>query len=113
MQSTGTRPRQSGFTLIELLIVVAIIGLIAAIAIPNLRNAMNKPKQGRTLADMRTIGSALETYSIDNNVYPRGLSDVNAAALSSYLSRYLKSAPANDAWHNPLHVDPNPPGTVP
>ena len=67
----AARRRQAGFTLIELLIVVAIIGLIAAIAIPNLRNAMNKAKQGRTLADMRTIGSALETYSIDNNLYPR------------------------------------------
>ena len=109
---SAARRRQAGFTLIELLIVVAIIGLIAAIAIPNLRNAMNKAKQGRTLADMRTIGSALETYSIDNNLYPRGLSDVNAAALSSYLSRYLKSVPASDGWNNSWHVDTNSAGTV-
>jgi general secretion pathway protein G len=104
--------KQDGFTLIELLIVVAIIGLIAAIAIPNLRNAMNKAKQGRTLADMRTIGSALETYSIDNNLYPRGLSDANAAALAAYLSRYLKSVPPNDGWSNSWHVDTNSAGTV-
>lgn len=104
--------KQDGFTLIELLIVVAIIGLIAAIAIPNLRNAMNKAKQGRTLADMRTIGSALETYSIDNNLYPRGLSDANASALGAYLSRYLKSVPPNDGWNNSWHVDTNSAGTV-
>src|SRR5262245_26138382 len=47
------RRGQTGFTLIELLIVVAIIGLIAAIAIPNLRNAMNKAKQSKTLADIK------------------------------------------------------------
>jgi len=106
------RQRQAGFTLIELLIVVAIIGLIAAIAIPNLRSAMNKAKQGRTLADMRAIGSALETYAVDNNIYPRSLSDANAAALSSFLSRYLRSVPPNDGWNNPWHVDTNSAGTV-
>lgn len=108
----GGRQKQAGFTLIELLIVVAIIGLIAAIAIPNLRSAMNKAKQGRTLADMRAIGSALETYAVDNNIYPRSLSDANAATLSSFLSRYLRSVPPNDGWNNPWHVDTNSAGTV-
>ena len=59
-----------GFTLIELLIVVAIIGIIAAIAIPNLLNAIDRGKQKRTMADMRSIGTAIESYAVDNNVYP-------------------------------------------
>ncbi len=59
-----------GFTLIELLIVVAIIGIIAAIAIPNLLNAIDRGKQKRTMADMRSIGTAVESYSIDFNFYP-------------------------------------------
>ena len=64
------RNRQRGFTLIELLIVVAIIGIIAAIAIPNLLNAIDRGKQKRTMADLRSIGTAIESYSIDNNFYP-------------------------------------------
>ena len=51
---------KKGFTLIELLIVVAIIGIIAAIAIHNLLVAMQKGKQKATMGDMKTIGSAVE-----------------------------------------------------
>src|SRR5258706_1489699 len=62
--------KEKGFTLIELLIVVAIIGIIAAIAIPNLLNAIDRGKQKRTMADMRSVGTAVESYAVDNNVYP-------------------------------------------
>ena len=61
-----------GFTLIELLIVVAIIGIIAAIAIPNLLNAVHRGKQKRTMAELRTICTAVESYQIDNGLIPRG-----------------------------------------
>ena len=52
------RRGQKGFTLIELLIVVAIIGIIAAILIPNLLDALQKAKQKRTMGDIRNIGTA-------------------------------------------------------
>ncbi len=62
--------KQKGFTLIELLIVVAIIGIIVAIAIPNLLNAIQRAKQKRTMGDMRSAGTAAEAYAVDFNHYP-------------------------------------------
>ncbi|MFH1740170.1 MAG: prepilin-type N-terminal cleavage/methylation domain-containing protein [bacterium] len=58
------------FTLIELLIVVAIIGILAAIAVPNFLNARIRAKVARVEADLRNLGVALESYRIDNNRYP-------------------------------------------
>lgn len=58
------------FTLIELLIVVAIIGILAAIAVPNFLNAQVRAKIARTTADLRSLKTALESYQVDNNRYP-------------------------------------------
>lgn len=63
--------RRLGFTLIELLIVVAIIAILAAIAVPNFLEAQTRSKVSRTKADMRSIATALESYRTDNNDYPR------------------------------------------
>ncbi len=92
--------KQSGFTLIELLIVVAIIGIIAAIAIPNLLNAIDRGKQKRTMADIRSIGTAVEAYAVDVNFYPRGmtLGDV-ASTVDTHISPvFIRKAPATDGW---------------
>lgn len=58
------------FTLIELLIVVAIIAILAAIAVPNFLEAQVRSKVSRAKADMRSLATALEAYTIDNNRYP-------------------------------------------
>ncbi len=91
--------KQKGFTLIELLIVVAIIGIIAAIAIPNLLNAIDRGKQKRSMADMRSIGTAVESYAVDNNFYPRALATM-AAATPFLQPIYIKTVPPNDGWNN-------------
>ena len=61
---------KKGFTLIELLIVVAIIAILAAIAVPNFLEAQTRSKVSRVLSDMRTLATAIETYRVDNNAYP-------------------------------------------
>lgn len=67
---TGMPPRKHhGFTLIELLIVVAIIAILAAIAIPNFLEAQTRSKVSRVKADMRTLATANEAYFVDYNRY--------------------------------------------
>ncbi len=58
------------FTLIELLIVVAIIAILAAIAVPNMLEAQTRSKVARMRADLRTLATALEAYRVDNSQYP-------------------------------------------
>ena len=77
------RKSTAGFTLIELLIVVAVIGLIAAIAIPNLLNAIHKARQKRSMGDIRTVGSALSMYQRDDAFYPV-VSNGDASAIRAF-----------------------------
>jgi prepilin-type N-terminal cleavage/methylation domain-containing protein len=67
MRNYGNSKR--AFTLIELLIVVAIIAILAAIAVPNFLEAQTRAKVSRAKADMRSLITALETYRIDYNQY--------------------------------------------
>lgn len=105
------RPTKNhGFTLIELLIVVAIIGILAAIAIPNLITAMQRAKQKRTMADIRAIAGAWEAREVDVGKYNAAgwslLSNtVDFGDLDDALTpTYIRGIPRNDGWGAPWTI---------
>jgi prepilin-type N-terminal cleavage/methylation domain-containing protein len=68
--------RVKGFTLIELLIVVAIIAILAAIAVPNFLEAQTRAKVSRVRSDLRTLATAMESYYVDCGAYPQQSSSI-------------------------------------
>jgi prepilin-type N-terminal cleavage/methylation domain-containing protein len=114
--------REKGFTLIELLIVVAIIGLLAAMLIPNLLDALQKTKQKRTMADCRLLGGAMMAWLTDQ-VGAAAAGASGQVNLSSYTSispdglasalvpTYIPEIPDYDGWKRPydFYLDTVPP----
>jgi prepilin-type N-terminal cleavage/methylation domain-containing protein len=65
-------PRSSAFTLVELLIVVAIVAILAAIAVPNFLDAQTRAKVARVRSELRFLANGLEAYRVDSRTYPPG-----------------------------------------
>ena len=91
-----------GFTVLELLIVVAVIGVISAIALPNVVSAIQRARQSRTMTDMRTIGGALVLYEQDYVDYPVATSLESAETLRPFLQPYMGDFRATDGWRRPF-----------
>lgn len=88
-----------GFSLIELLITLVVIGIIMAITIPMLVNALDKGRQKRTMADLRLLGGSIEAYSVDYSIYPSG---TVVGALSILVPEYTRDLVTVDAWSHEL-----------
>jgi len=84
--------RKHGFTLIELLIVVAIIGILAAIAVPNFLNAQVRAKVARVKGELRSFSSALELYRTDNGQYPYPLMEKYPATGQLHTANHIVKA---------------------
>lgn len=77
-------PKQSGFTLVEMLIVVVVIGILVAVAIPNFAGAKDRARNGAVQANVHVIQVALERYAIDNTGhYPTTAQGLNPAVVSA------------------------------
>jgi general secretion pathway protein G len=86
-----------------LLVIVAVIGILAAIAIPNLLTAMQRSRQKRTMADMRSVAVALETYAQEKKAWPAGHS-------VSEITSEVGAVPTTDGWGTLLGYEALPDG---
>ena len=85
--------RRGAFTLIELLIVVAIIAILAAIAVPNFLEAQTRSKISKVKSDMRSIETAVEAYRVDGNAYPYSSNTWYGLLQTTTPIAYLSSLP--------------------
>ncbi len=96
-----------GFTLIEVLIVVAIIGILAVLLIPNALTAIQKSKQKSTMKDIMSIATAASDYMTDNGEWSMAQSgDISASSefVLAVTPFYIKFCPVTDSWGEPYKV---------
>ena len=100
--------RQTGFTLIEVMVVVVILGILAAVVVPNIMDKPDEARISKAKQDVRALEEALNRYKLDNYDYPsteQGLAALvqqpsGTPEAKHWKGPYVKKVP-NDPWHNP------------
>ena len=94
--------RKSGFTLVELMVVVAIIGLLAAVVTVNVMGQSHTARVERVKADMKNIKNAMDLFKLDVGMYPQQINELweRPANAKKYNGPYLNEYPPKDPWQN-------------
>ena len=107
MQRKMNRTRQSGFTLIEVMVVIVILGVLAALIVPNVMGRGEKAKVDTTKIALKGVAGALDQYKLDNGHYPTAqeggldaLVNKPATAKNWMPEGYLKGKYKKDSWEN-------------
>ena len=113
--------RQSGFTLIEIMVVIVILGILAAVVVPNIMSRPEEARIAKAKQDIRALSTALDLYKLDNFAYPttdQGLEALVSKPTSPPVPKryreeaYLKKIPL-DPWQNPYqYLSPGEHGVI-
>jgi general secretion pathway protein G len=102
IEQIGRSAGRAGFTLIEILLVVVIIGILAAVAVPRLGGRVKQSQVAAARASIEAIGTAIRLYELDNGDYPSSLQALlnNPGGAQNWRGPYLEKATLNDPWGN-------------
>lgn len=105
-QNKHTARQLRGFTLIELLLVIAILGILAALVVPKFAGRTEQARNTAAQSQIATFGTALDAYEVDNGRYPQGKNGLNDLVAqprdaTNWKGPYMKSDIPNDPWGHP------------
>lgn len=95
MKQQGSR----AFSLMEVMIVLIILGLLASLVVPRVRNHLEKSKYRTSKLNLQTVAKAMETYYVENDQYPVFSRWEEISSANSPLLEYLNEVPAKDKWN--------------